>query len=294
MFKREKKQLADIKKFDDGTMEVSITFDPFTHGHDLGVARNYTPEDYKAMVESKSTQGRIANGYAVGYYSHSNRNPHKGYIPSERNGEGNEVIPCCKTLEMKWVNGKVRHTQRILANKIGKEIQKLIEGGVGGFSSVHNLKTKEFFGFDYVITPNFSSNRAIVDNVCEGGVCALDSITTEVESYLKLIGKDSIEVRDAIVALEYDSVVVDEIRNFIHLKDIELDEAKDEAKEWRNKYETLLDTIDVEFGISRDLEIKDWAKFINIDDIRARQLEEINKLPKKEKQKINWTALKGW
>jgi hypothetical protein len=250
----------EIKELEDGTMEVTITFDPFYHGHDLGKPRNYDPKKYKAMVESKSTQTRIKNGYAVGYYSHESRNKKRGYIPSERDTEGKEVIPCCKTLSMEWTeDGKVRHTQRILNNSIGKEIQTLIKGGVGGFSSVHNLATKEFLGFDYVVAPNFSSNRAVVDNACNNGVCGLDLDSIEhqiledtksnIENYLQNMGIDSIEIRDALLRLEeqtadissakkilekmklYEDTIADlreQHRLELEAKEIELEDVKDE------------------------------------------------------------------
>ncbi len=290
-----------IKK-EDGTMEVTITFDPFYHGHDLGSKRNYNVDKYRAMVENNSTQARIANGYAVGYYSHDSRSRKKGYVAAERDDNGNEVIPCCKTLKMEWVEGenKVRHTQRILNNKIGKEIQKLIENGVGGFSSVHNLSNGSFYGFDYVISPNFSSNRAVVDNICENGVCSIDadSIKTEIEdtlrdeieSYLMSIGVDSIEARDALLYLEEhrDSFIANNkaikalekakiehqeqldaitIQKDLELqqKDIELDELRDEIERLKAEIDNIKYDYKVKLdslGLDDNLNPADWGDFV--------------------------------
>ena len=212
-----KKQIADkIKMNDDGSMEVTITFDPFEHGHELGSPRNYDPKKYKAMVENPKTQMHIKNGYAIGGYTHDIRNS-KGLLKN-LDDNGNPIIPALKTLSMEWIPtgngyGLVKHTQRIANNKIGKEIQELIKAGIGGFSSAHNLTTGDFFGFDYVALPNFTTNRVIVDNTCKNGMCGLnydnvkneleDELYSKIEYYLDSLGyeynKDDI---DRLVFLE--------------------------------------------------------------------------------------------
>jgi len=205
---------SKLKEHEDGTMTVEIAFSPAKHGHDLGAERNYDLKAYQDMVESKSTQTRIKNGYSLGYYSHHSRDKAKGYTPSERDAEGNIVFPVCKTLSMTWdsQNQEVIHTQRILNNPIGKEVQTLIKNAVGGFSSVHDLTEGKFLGFDYVVAPNFSSNRVLVDNLCKDGLCDIDldsiqsttekSVKEEIRNYLDDIGVDSIKVENALYSLE--------------------------------------------------------------------------------------------
>jgi len=203
----------DYKELENGEMEVTITFNPFEHGHFLGPPRNYNKEKYREMVENKKTQIHIKNGYAVGYYGHDSRDPNKGYIPNERDKNGDVIYPCCKTLSMEWLdNGLVKHTQRILNNEIGQEVQKLIRAGVGGFSSAHNLKTGGFYGFDYVISPNFTTNRVIVDNTCKNGMCGIniDSVFSGIDNelkanisfYLDSIGIDDNSLLETIYNLE--------------------------------------------------------------------------------------------
>lgn len=165
------------------------------------------------MVEDSKVQLQIKNGYAIGFYGHGNRNENMGYIPNEKNTNGDEVFPCCKTLSMEWVEPNlVRHKQRILNNDIGLEVQKLIKSGVGGFSSVHDLKNKQFYGFDYVVTPNLSSNRVFVDNACKNGVCNVNFDSVEykqdnelrenIREYLAEINKYDKETEEALFNLE--------------------------------------------------------------------------------------------
>jgi len=175
-----------IVKNPDGTMDVTITFNPFEHGHFLGRQRNYAIEKYKKMVENPKTQLHIKNGYAIGTYTHDYRT--SSGVLKNRDENGNPIEPCCKTIAMEWVEPHyVRHTQRIANNETGKKIQKLIEAGIGGFSSVHNLNTGDFYGFDYVIYPNFATNRVVADNSCEMGMCSLnkDDVVSELENIIK-------------------------------------------------------------------------------------------------------------
>jgi len=207
-----KNKVGKIEEFDNGEMEVTVTFTPFEHGHNLGSTRNYNKSLFRDMVNNKEVQMHIKNGYAVGYYSHQNRDL-RTLIPSERNSNGDEVFPCCKTISMKYNDDDtVTHTQRILSNDIGKEVQKLIKGGVGGFSGVQNIPKKKFYGFDYVISPNFTTNRVIVDNSCKNGMCgiSMDSVSNELENdiqkrirnYMDSIGVDDENVFKALFNLE--------------------------------------------------------------------------------------------
>jgi len=268
MFK--KKIAKGIKRLDDGTMEVTISFSPFKHGHKLGAERNYNRDAYKAMVENKVSQMHIKNGYALGYYSHSVRSKQNPCTAVEHNNNDEVIYPIAKTIEMYWDNDRqeVVHTQRILNNKGGKEIQKLIENGVGGFSSVHNLKTSLFCGFDYVLSPNFSSNRAVVDNVCKGGVCSLDAddiISDAISDTLsREYNLDDAAIVESLLILEkntldYD-VSMDMINKYKSFNDEEerlrkeIDDLKDEISVLKDDLNTEKITLDSVSEISRDKE----------------------------------------
>ena len=258
----------DIKEFDDGTIEVELSFNPFEHGHKLGSARNYNVNRYKDMVTNKVTQTHIKNGYAIGTISHDYRDKNTGMLlNTDENGD--PVIPICKTLKMEWDEGNdnpVIHRQRVLNNKLGKEVQTLIKNGVGGFSSAHNLNKGTFFGFDYVIYPNFTTNRVIVDNACKNGMCAFDEITTikdelreQIETYLDSIGfSGGNNVLDALVNIELNTK---QVKNDIKLanqikilksKAMQFDNAYDVFKsEVEEKYLKLVENIE-KFGLKYD------------------------------------------
>ncbi len=208
-----------IKQNSDGSMEVTVIFDPFGHqGHYLSKPKPYSISHYKQMVDSKETQIHIANGYALGGYTHDIRHP-VGHL-LETDAFGNKIIPSCKTLSMTWnSDNTITHKQLVLNNTEGKEIQKLILQGVGGFSSVHNLNTSTFYGLDYVATPRYSSNRVIIANSCNGGVCNAErdssidlptSAETAVTAYLDSIGIESKATFDALVKLETNSIAFNE------------------------------------------------------------------------------------
>lgn len=255
-----RKIAKNIIKNEDGTMEVTIEFNPFTQDHFLGKQKkHYAVESYRPMVEDKKVQMQIQNGYAIGFYGHGNRNEDKGYIPNEKNTNGEEVFPCCKTLSMEWVEPNlVRHTQRILNNEIGLEIQKLIESGVGGFSSVHDLVGRQFYGFDYVVTPNLSSNRIFVDNVCKNGVCNVNfdsvefkqnnEIKSNIKEYLQGLGKYSFENEQALYKLE--TKTSDYVENKIMMDSIKIakEDMSNQVKEVEIKANSRIKDISDEFS----------------------------------------------
>jgi len=311
----------DYKELDNGEMEVTITFNPFEHGHFLGSPRNYDKIKYKNMVENKKTQIHIKNGYAIGYYGHDSRDPNKGYIPHERDKNGDVIYPCCKTLSMKWVEPNlVRHTQRILSNEIGKEIQKLIKAGVGGFSSVHNLKTGDFYGFDYVISPNFTTNRVIVDNTCKNGMCGIstdsvfNSIDNEIrgniKAYLDSIGIDDNSILEAIYNLEKHTLtyqdnikLLNEIEKqkreiYTKLDEVEYSKKKiqDELQNFiENKYKKLIMQLDsLGFVIDNDDKIKPTDKTLkglfrptNLDSVLDTQYKTLEAIKEIRKPLLN-------
>lgn len=291
-----KKVKSTYSKEADGTMLVSIQFTPFTHGHDLGDERNYDPIQYRKMVENPRTQKRIANGYAVGFYSHHSRQKGAGYVAGERDAEGNTVFPCCKTLSMEWVDGEVKHEQRILSNKIGLEVQTLIENAVGGFSSLHDLENGDFLGFDYVVSPNFSTNRVLVDNLCEDGLCSIDmdTITRKTENivrdnikgYLSSIGKNNKAVENAIYALEIQEdnsqKLLDSIAKAKEITDNEKEVLELEKKELSLELEQAKDYITDSEKELEELTINYKNELNSLRDTHEKQLDAITQQLKQE------------
>ena len=241
-----------IEMLPNGNMIVNVSFDVAKHGHNLGRPRNYDMNKYKQMVESDKTKKHINNGYALIFYSHDARSPQKNYLPHEKDKDGSYQLPVGRLLNVGFKQpSTVNFEALILDNPMGKEIQKLIKSGVGGFSLVNNIKDKLLIGADYVLSPNFSSNRVINDETCENGLCSikLDTITQKIDDELvesvkafldDIEMQDDKEVFDAIVSLEKQT---DEYKQSLALLDkIETSKAEIEA----NSY-SILDEVDAKY-----------------------------------------------
>jgi hypothetical protein len=244
-----------IIKLDNGNMIVEVTFDVAKHGHSLGKPRNYNMQKYQAMIDSDKTKKHIKNGYCLIFYSHEARTPSKNYLAFERDKDGNYQLPVGRVLEVSFSHpSTVKFKALILNNAMGKEVQKLIESGVGGFSLVNDLKNKILLGIDFVLSPNFSSNRVITDETCKNGMCniSLDTVQQKIEdeleksvsAYLDGIGVDDKDVFNAIVTLErqtqeyHDSIEL--VKSFeVARDDIELEHAMQ-----YNELKVQLDTIE--------------------------------------------------
>ena len=180
-----KKLPKGVKILENGQMEVTISYDVTKHGHSFSKPRNYNVQAIALMINDPKTQEAIKNGYAKGYYGHTKRNPNKGYLPSELDGNGNEVEPICMTTALSISGNIITHTQRIFNTDDGCRVQQLILNGAVGFSNVWDIGKKKFFGYDVVVSPNFAGNRIVVDSICEGN-CAIseDFYIDEVTSQL--------------------------------------------------------------------------------------------------------------
>ena len=274
-----------IEKLDNGNMIVEVLFDVAKHGHNLGKPRNYDMNKYKAMLESDKTKKHLGNGYGLIFYSHDARDPRKNYLPHEKDKDGSYQLPVGRMLEADFVPPtSVKFKALILDNPMGKEIQKLIESGVGGFSLVNNIKDKLLIGADYVLSPNFSSNRVLTDETCKNGLCniRLDDVVSKIEdelfdsvkSFLDDIGENENEVVfEAIMNLEKQTdeykksiSLLDEIQNskmeleIEHLEKLtemqeKLDSVEAEKKElidsYKDKYNAITSQLD-SLGFSID------------------------------------------
>ena len=230
----------NVKILDNGQMEVTITYDVTKHGHAFGKPRNYNVNDIRLMIEDSDTQEEINNGYAKGYYGHSKRDVNSGYLPSEKDTDGNEVEPVSVTKSLSIDGNNITHTQRIFNTDEGIRLQKLILNGGVGFSNVWNIKKKKFFGFDAVVSQNFAGNRVIVDSIC-AGVCEIDNAIEK--AVLDNVGANAdTEVKDiAKELLMKDEAVLD----MLTIRDT-IRGLKNDLQEEQEKNKTLLDELQVE------------------------------------------------
>lgn len=208
-------KVENIEEFDDGTMIVKVSFD--LKGYQTqGTEKHYDIKKYKKMVDNTSVQKEIAEHRALGIFGHRRRmeGSLSPYI-DEQDSKGNDIIPVCKTMSMHMEGSVVSATIMILSNEKAKIIQSLIKDRVGGFSSVHNLTTEKFSGFDYVLNQRFVHNRPSIKRVCENGTCSiLDDLQTEMDSAYGYVLKD--DTRDNIRKLK---TMTDEFAEFKAIED---------------------------------------------------------------------------
>jgi len=142
-----------------------------------GKDRNFNIRAICDAINSPACQERVANRDMLGYYGHWPRikfgmNPAEGGLSA---GRASLVEPALVTTLLRaHPDGKVEHQAEFLNNEPGLVAAKLHAGRVGGFSSAIDQTRPEFFGFDYVLEPNYSTNRGYtLDDV--GGM-TLDDI----------------------------------------------------------------------------------------------------------------------
>jgi len=261
-----------VKILDNGQMEVTITFDVSNNGHNFGASRNYDLVKYKTMIDDINVQKAIKDGYCKGYLGHQKRNTKAGYLPSEVDTDGNEVEPVCMTKSMSMNENMVTHTQRIFNTEQGIKVQKLILNGGVGFSSVHNLKEKKFFGFDAVISPNFSTNRVIVDSICNGA-CEIDSVIdnaindtvgVNADDEIKEIAKDLLMKDDTVVDMIKIKDFIQALKEDKSNIEINLSQIKEELKKANDENAILKTSLDTE--IKKNKTINDnYQDFIKND-----------------------------
>lgn len=151
---------------------ITDRFDLFRDGRKVGAnKRNYILESVRSMIAN--SQERIHLGEAYGYYGHGGRKMAGTLTPAEqqivRGADGSQIvmmnIPACRTKSITVdKNGVVEHTQEVLSTDTGKLVDSLIESGAGGWSwavsgrdTASESVTRDYFGMDYVLQPNFLS-----------------------------------------------------------------------------------------------------------------------------------------
>lgn len=123
-----------------------------------------------AYINGGSCQERVKSRDMVGYYGHATR-AKLGLYPTEGIASGTspvpDVIPAIVTTDLKaWSDGTIEHTTEFLDTEPGEIAAKLFASKVGGFSSAIHPSSMAFAGFDYVLSPNYNTNRGyLLDSV---------------------------------------------------------------------------------------------------------------------------------
>ncbi len=149
-----------------------------------GKDRHFNIAALVAAINSPATQERVRKRDMLGYYGHWPRIKF-GMDPSEgglEKGLPALVEPAIVTTYLHANDdGTIEHRAEFLKTDSGKVAEKMYESHVGGFSSaiIDNALRTEFFGFDYVNEPNYSTNRGWSLDSASGRY--LDSVGNEVD-----------------------------------------------------------------------------------------------------------------
>lgn len=127
-----------------------------------GKERNFNIKELCKSIMSEKTQERIRTRGMLGYFGHSPRiiggmNPVESLVI---NGTYNEIEPAVITISLSCdADGNIEHKTEFLDTESGNKAARLFSNKVGGFSSVINENAHEFIGLDFVLDPNYSTNR---------------------------------------------------------------------------------------------------------------------------------------
>lgn len=172
-----------------------------------GKERNFNIRAIVDAINSPSCQERVKSRDMLGYYGHWPRikfgmNPAEGGLDD---GRPSMVEPALVTTMLRASqDGTIEHQAEFLNNDPGQVAAKLYAARVGGFSSAIDQNRPEFFGFDYVLEPNYSTNRgytlddvrdmtlddieaAIYDEQLRGVMRLLDSANAERDAASEVI-----------------------------------------------------------------------------------------------------------
>ncbi len=140
-----------------------------------GQDRNFNVKQIADTINGNEVQERVKNRDMHGFYGHWSRikfgmTPREGII---ENGKIVNAEPAFVTTHLQAnYDGTIEHKAQFLGTKSGELSYKLWKSKAGGFSSAIDTKRPDFFGFDYVLEPNYTTNRGYTfDSVCEGGMC---------------------------------------------------------------------------------------------------------------------------
>ena len=143
-----------------------------------GVDRHFDCAVLSSIINGPSVQEKVRLGDMFGYFGHWPRiklgmEPQEGGVVD---GVAVSIEPALRTIELRADDqGNVTHRVEFLDTAEGHKAQALYQSKAGGFSSAIDavpgstpLIPKGFYGFDYVLEPNYTTNRghrAVLDAV---------------------------------------------------------------------------------------------------------------------------------
>ena len=144
-----------------------------------GQPRNFNVRLIADSINSPSTQEMVESRGMVGFYGHFPR-IRFGMNPAEGGIDGGRYVPVEPAFVTTYLkadyDGNVEHRAEFLDTAAGKLSAKLWDSRTGGFSSAIDDRKPAFFGFDYVIAPNYLDNSyrgVVLDDAFGGNTGAL-------------------------------------------------------------------------------------------------------------------------
>lgn len=141
-----------------------------------GQSRNFNVRAICDAINGASCQEMVSSGGMFGFYGHMPRIRY-GMEPCEGVIDGGKYVPVEPAFVTTYLkadyDGNIEHKARFLDTAAGRLCQKLWGEQVGGFSSAIDEAKPQFFGYDYVLAPNFLSNSyrgVVLDDAFGGGV----------------------------------------------------------------------------------------------------------------------------
>lgn len=164
------------------TNKITFNVNDLQREH-TGQKRRYDNVGLARLINSPRLQERVKKGDLTGFYGHWIRKkfgmqPKEGAIDNDT-GKPVYFKPAIRTTHLSADDkGNITHQTEFLDTPEGKTAYDLYQNKVGGFSSALTAAPKgftevptAFYGFDYVLEPNFSGNR--------GYTLAFDSVPND-------------------------------------------------------------------------------------------------------------------
>ncbi len=178
----------------------AITYNVRERGRKLrGQDRNFDTTVLANLINGPEVQEKVKHGDMHGYFGHWPRvrfgmQPPEGGIVD---GKVVAISPALRTVELSArPDGTITHRAEFLDSNEGRVAARLYESKTGGFSSAIDAKPGTnpqipfgFYGFDYVLEPNYSTNRG--HKVVLDGVHAGDDATELIAMLDAVIGEST-------------------------------------------------------------------------------------------------------
>jgi regulator of replication initiation timing len=272
--------LVVVLEVDMGSRTGVIKFNVTERGRRFrGQDRAFDTVALANLINGGSVQERVQQGDMLGYYGHWPRvkfgmNPVEGGIVD---GKQVALEPAVRTVYIKaYPDGTIEHEGEFLDTNAGRLAERLYRSKTGGFSSAIDVKSagskqipRDFYGFDYVLEPNFTKNRgyAALDGVSDEAMAVFD----EVAEYNDLLESTN-RILDQVQA-DYDMLA--ETARRLELENIELMSML--VKQGKDKPEVVLDSLTAVVHGSRT------SRFDQADQFRSESLAGFEKEAAEEK-----------